>query len=197
MNVLWRFQSIPHGNIKESVLLSVLRGFVTVIHIKSNENYWHKYLVHQEASRLLFHSIFIILSAQAAPLPKLLLPLFLVLISSYENILGNVGVSTFFSEEDYSRKIPLLDWLWCVLCFALETDPISHSKDLDVILKFYWDLYWMGRESELFLLSGLSSRLFIVRVGDERQERRKKAVKWGLQEKRRGSEKGQDGSVLW
>lgn len=197
MNVLWRFQSIPHGNIKESVLLSVLRGFVTVIHIKSNENYWHKYLVHQEASRLLILSIFIILSAQAPPLPKLLLLPFLVLIFSYKNISANVEVSTFFSEEDCLRKIPLLGWLWCVLSFALETDPTSQSNYPNAILKFYWDLYWMGRESELFLLSGLSSRLFIVRIGDERQERKKKAVKWGLQEKRRGSEKGQDESVLW
>lgn len=48
----------------------------------------------------------------------------------------------------------------------------------------------MGRESEPFLLSGLSSKLFIVRVEDERKERRKKAVKWGLWEKR-----GQGGGV--
>lgn len=87
----------------------------------------------------------------------------------------------------------------CDMCFlfVLETDPIPHSQDLDAVLKFYWVLYWMRRESELFLLSGFNSGLFIVRVEDERQERRKKAVKWGLQENRRGSEKGQDGSVLW
>lgn len=87
----------------------------------------------------------------------------------------------------------------CDMCFlfVLETDPIPHSQDLDAVLKFYWVLYWMRRESELFLLSGFNSRLFIVRVEDERQERRKKAVKWGLQENRRGSEKRQDGSVLW
>lgn len=70
------------------------------------------------------------------------------------------------------------------LSSTAETDPLPCSESLDATLKFYWDSYWVGRETEAFLLSGFSSRLFTVWMEDERKARRKKAVKRGLQEER-------------
>lgn len=169
MNVLWGFQSIPRGNITESVLFSARRGFVTVIHIKPNENYWHKYLVHQDTTRPFVLSIFI--TAQAPPLPFFFffIPIALFFFFFWWKIAWGKSSLT-------NHDVPLSS--------TAETDPLPCSESLDATLKFYWDSYWVGREPEAFLLSGFNSRLFTVWMEDERKARRKKAVKWGLQEER-------------
>lgn len=51
------------------------------------------------------------------------------------------------------------------LCPSAETDSLPCSYGLNAALKFHWN--WQRMESEAFLLSGFSSRLFTVLMEDE------------------------------
>jgi len=82
--------------------------------------------VHQEATRLLILSIFIILSTQAPPLPKLLLLPFLVLISSYKNIPANMGAPSLVWRIARGKSFSLTNHTG-LLSSSLETDAVPHG----------------------------------------------------------------------
>lgn len=160
MNVLWRFQSIPHGNINESVLFSSHRGFVTVIHINLMRitDINTRCTKTQEGTVFFIRSVFITLTTQAPPLHRFVFFPFLLLISLYKIIPAR-------------KRAPSLAWkiAWgksfltnssVSLCPSAEADPLPCSYGLSAALRFYW--HWRGMESAAFLLSGFSSRLFTV-----------------------------------
>lgn len=161
MNVLWRFQSIPHGNINESVLFSSHRGFVTVIHINLMRitDINTRCTKTQQGIVFFVLSVFITLTTQAPPLCRFVFFFpFLQLISLYKTIPVSMRAPSLVWKIAWGKSV--LTNSSVSLCPSAETDSLPCSYGLNAALKFHWN--WQRMESEAFLLSGFSSRLFTV-----------------------------------